>query len=95
MNAKRDAVKDRAGTEGKSWSPGSIAGRFLDLKTRTKLLAGFLVVTALSMVVGVVSVQRINQVGTRSSSIYHDNVVPLNDLASLSKHIYRARRCTC
>ncbi|MCU1488052.1 MAG: hypothetical protein JWN67_4798 [Actinomycetia bacterium] len=58
---------------------------------RTKILAGFLVVVALTAGLGVVAVRSMATINQASSVMYKDNVLPISQLGAVQKHIYRAR----
>ncbi|MCU1372949.1 MAG: methyl-accepting chemotaxis sensory transducer [Actinomycetia bacterium] len=58
---------------------------------RTKILAAFLVVVALTAALGVTAVRDMGTINGASSRMYRDNVLPISALGRIQKHIYRTR----
>ncbi|MCU1485569.1 MAG: methyl-accepting chemotaxis sensory transducer [Actinomycetia bacterium] len=58
---------------------------------RTKILAGFLVVVALTGALGITAVRDMGEINQASSQMYRENVLPISALGRVQKHIYRAR----
>ncbi|MDR0293264.1 MAG: response regulator [Oscillospiraceae bacterium] len=61
------------------------------LKVRTKLMAGFLIVTALCVVVGAVGIIGMNRIKTAGDSIYVTHMSALPDIAKAIEYLERMR----
>lgn len=58
---------------------------------RTKILAGFVAVVALTAVLGISALRDMSTINRATSSMYEENVLPISELGTIQKHIYRAR----
>ncbi|MCU1487272.1 MAG: putative methyl-accepting chemotaxis protein, partial [Actinomycetia bacterium] len=58
---------------------------------RTKILAALLAMAAVVALVGGVAANRMSAMNTKTDAIYNDALLPLNDIADVREHFYRAR----
>jgi methyl-accepting chemotaxis protein len=65
--------------------------RFRDARTAVKLLAGFAVVAALTVAVGVVGLLRVDSLNVAVDSMYVDSTVAISDLGEARSELAGAR----
>jgi methyl-accepting chemotaxis protein len=65
--------------------------RFRDVRTAGKLLAGFAVVAALTVAVGIVGLTRVNSLDTAVSSMYVNSTTAISDLSQIRSEFAQAR----
>ena len=66
-------------------------GYFNNLKTRTKLLGGFLVITAFVVMVGAYGILNMKSTNDSMESMYKDRLVPIEQLSKISENEMAAR----
>jgi hypothetical protein len=64
-----------------------VRGGFDDLKTRTKLIASYGIVSAIIFVMATSGVLTLRQLGTMSQAVYVDYTVPLADFAEMGTEL--------
>lgn len=55
-----------------------------DLKTRTKLIGGFVIVAFLVAVVAVFGIINVNKINTQMDVMYSDNLIPISQIGTIN-----------
>lgn len=64
---------------------------FDNLKIRTKLLSGFILVALISGVIGYIGIKNINDIAKADKNLYEKMAVPISELADISTNFQRVR----
>jgi methyl-accepting chemotaxis protein len=64
---------------------------FSNMRLRTKLIGGFLIVAAIAVVIGVIGAMNVRSVAKADSALYEAMTVPLSDLSVISTNFQRVR----
>ncbi|WHH61636.1 methyl-accepting chemotaxis protein [Petroclostridium sp. X23] len=67
---------------------------FANLKLRTKLLTGFIIIALISGIIGIVSMYEMSVLNNRTSEMYNNRLVPIADLGAVVKNLARAKANT-
>ena len=64
---------------------------FYNIRVRTKILLGFLIVSCITGVIGIQAITNINKISNLDSKLYEDMTVPLGDVIDLSNSFNNVR----
>ncbi|MBF0518859.1 MAG: MCP four helix bundle domain-containing protein [Nitrospirae bacterium] len=64
---------------------------FYDLKVRSKLLTGFVLVALFTVIVGIIGIRASNNINNMADEMYLESVIPLENLSNVTDYFQRLR----